>query len=407
MSRFLKYLDDENFIRWICDNDQEEILDNDAEKQHFASILKKILKELNIKEARLSPAERDEILNLLLKEIESSPNPSLKVVAKNRLTISLIRYAAAALILLGVGAGLYLLLPQKEDTYTKYFSQDKPVQPNNTTQLILADGRIIDIDSKNASIQYDKDKIIINRKDTISLNEGKKEPSGRLSKDGEITSSSSALVFNHIVTPYGRTAQLTLPDGSSVHLNAGTQFKYPSIFSAFKREVVLKGEAYFEVARNEQKPFIVNANDQAIIRVLGTHFNVSAYEDENSVKTTLVEGSVKVLSKISGRSLQISPGQQVDMDAEGGLNMKKVNTEEYTSWIDGVFLFDKESFSSVLKKVERYYNIRFAFGDPSKGDIKISGKLNLKTELEEIIEVLQTTSSTSINSIKGGYYVIK
>jgi ferric-dicitrate binding protein FerR (iron transport regulator) len=170
---------------------------------------------------------------------------------------------------------------------------------------------------------------------------------------------------------------------------------------------VLKGEAYFEVARNEQKPFIVNANDQAIIRVLGTHFNVSAYEDENSVKTTLVEGSVKVLSKISGRSLQISPGQQVDMDAEGGLNMKKVNTEEYTSWIDGVFLFDKESFSSVLKKVERYYNIRFAFGDPSKGDIKISGKLNLKTELEEIIEVLQTTSSTSINSIKGGYYVIK
>jgi len=397
MSRFIKYLNDENFIRWICDNDQEEILDNDVEKQRFASILKRILKELDIKEARLSPAEKDEILNLLLKEIESSPNPSLRVVSRNRLTISLVRYAAAAIILLAVGAGLYLLLPEKEDPYTKYFSQEKPIETVNTTQLILADGRVIDIDSKNADIQYNQGKIIINRNDTLSMAEVKKETSA----------SSAVTALNQVIIPYGRTAQLELPDGSIVHLNAGTHFKYPPIFRASTREVILKGEAYFEVARNEQKPFIVNANDKATIKVLGTHFNVSAYEDENSVKTTLVEGSVNVSSRISGRSLQISTGQQADMDADGELNMKKVNTEEYTSWINGVFLFDKESFRSVLRKVERYYNIRFAFEEPSIGDIKISGKLNLKTEPEEIIEVLQATSSTSINSIKGGYYVIK
>ncbi|OFY40706.1 MAG: hypothetical protein A2X18_11650 [Bacteroidetes bacterium GWF2_40_14] len=394
MNRFIKYLDDENFIRWICNNDPDGIQDKNDNKQQFASMLKKILNELNIKEAHLSQDERTEILNRLLQEIESSPKSSMRVVTGKWSIANLTRYAAAALIVLAMGTSLYLLLPQKEDSYTKYFSQETQIQSNNNTQIILADGRVIDIDSKNANIQYDKDKIIIDRNDTLS-------------KEKDLSSISSAIALNQIIIPYGRTARLTLPDGSTVHLNAGTHFKYPPSFSKHTREVMLKGEAYFEIASDKQRPFIVNANDRALIKVLGTHFDVSAYEDDNSVKTTLVEGSISISSTVNDKWSLVAPGEQVEMNAQGKMTVKQVDTEQYTSWREGIFMFDKESFSSVLKKVERYYNIRFAFEEPLRGEIKISGKLNLNTEMEEIIEVLQTTSSTSISSIKGGYYVVK
>lgn len=396
MSRFIKYLNDENFIRRIFDNDHEGQKNDNPEKQHFASMLKKILTELDVKETRLSPAEKEEILNRLLHEINGLDRKNNQFLGY-RFRTAITRYAAAALILITAGTLGYLMLKEKQEPYAKYFSREKQIETANATQLILADGRVIDIDSKNANIQYNQGKIIINRNDTLSMTEVKKE----------ISASSAVIALNQVIIPYGHTAQLELPDGSIVHLNAGTHFSYPPVFGKSSREVLLKGEAFFEVERDERKPFIVNANDQAIIKVLGTHFNVSAYEEENSVKTTLVEGSVKVSSKISGRSLQISPGQQIDIDSQGGLEIKEVNTDQYTSWINGVFLFDKESFRSVLKRVERYYNIRFAFEDESKGDIRISGKLNLQTEMEELIEILQTTSSTSINSIKGGYYVVK
>ncbi|MCK9304122.1 MAG: FecR domain-containing protein [Bacteroidales bacterium] len=402
MNRFIKYLNDENFIRQICNNDHEDQHKNNPEKQHFATMLKKILTELNIKEARLSAAEKEEILSRLLHDIDSSGSTNKRISgqsfrASHSFLTSITKYAAAVLILISAGALGYMLCHQEKDQYTKYFSQEKPIETSNSTQLILADGRVIDIDSKNTNIQYNQGKIIINRNDTLAMAEGGKE----------VTDCPSASALNHVIIPYGRTARLELPDGSIVHLNAGTSFSYPPVFCKSSRDVLLKGEAFFEVIRDEKKPFMVNANDQATIKVLGTHFNVSAYEDENSVKTTLVEGSVKVLSIISGKSMQISPGQQVGADKEGNLNLEKVNTEQFTSWINGVFLFDKESFSSILKRVERYYNIRFALDDESKGDIRISGKLNLKAEMEEIIEILQTTSSTSINNIKGGYYVVK
>ncbi len=415
MNRFLKYLDDENFLRQICNNDPEMITEVNEEKKQFASLLIKVLTELNIKEPQLSPGDRKEILNRLLQEIENPAQKRIQTVIEGRSRNSagirristITRYAAAALLLLTIGAGIYLLLPRKEDPYTKYFAQEAKIQPNNSTRIILSDGRVIDVDSKNADIQYEKDKIIINQKDTLLLSSREKEGSGSLPDEKEMKEGTPHEAFNHIIIPHGRTASLTLPDGSTVYLNAATQIKYPVSFGKRSREVMLKGEAYFEVSKDKQRPFIVNANNQALIKVLGTHFDVSAYDDDNIVKTTLVEGSITVSSITSKQSSLVSPGEQVEMDMQGKMIVRKVNTEQYTSWREGLFLFDKESFGSVLKKLERYYNIRFAFEEPMKGEIKISGKLNLKTDLEEIIEILQTTSSTTINTLKDGYYVVK
>lgn len=401
MSRFLNYFDDEDFIRWICENDSVENLELNNEQNQVALIIKRFLSELNIKDTRLSSSDREEILSRLLLEIDNSAKT--KFIFKR---MPVVKYAAAILVFILIGIGVYNVLPQKEDPYTKYFSQDTPIEPTNTTQIILADGRIIEIDSKNASIHYEKDKVIINNSDTLSLLDTE-EDSVAHEYINDIPESSALITYNNIIIPYGSTAMLTLPDGSNVYLNAGSNFKYPIKFSGQTRQVMLIGEAFFEVESNKNKPFVVNANNQALIKVIGTDFDVHAYNDETSVKTTLVQGSIKVSSMLTDEWSMVSPGEQIEMDRQGNMTIKKVNTDHYTSWVNGVFLFDNESFGSVLKKIERYYNIRFAFEDSIKAEIKISGKLNLKTELEEVVDVLQTTSVTSISSIKDGYYVVK
>jgi len=401
MSRFLNNFNDEDFIRWICENDSVDTRELNREQQQIAFVLKKLLSELNITDARLSTSEREEILSRLLVEIDNS--------AKTKFIFNItpvVKYAAAILVFILIGIGIYNILPQREDPYNKYFSQDTPIEPTNTTQIILADGRIIEIDSKNASIHYEKDKVIINKSDTLSLINTVEDSVGhRYTKD--TSASSTNITYNNIIIPYGRTAMLTLSDGSNVYLNAGSNFKYPTIFDGQTRQVMLIGEAFFEVESDKNKPFVVNANNQVLINVIGTVFDVHAYNDETSIKTTLVQGSIKVSSLLTNEWSMVSPGEQIEMDKQGNMVIKKVNTDHYISWVNGIFLFDKESFGRVLKKIERYYNIRFAFEDSLKTEIKISGKLNLNAELEEVLEVLQTTSQTSISSIKEGYYVVK
>ncbi len=401
MSRFLNNFNDEDFIRWICENDSVDTRELNREQKQIAFVLKKLLSELNITDARLSTSEREEILSRLLVEIDNS--------AKTKFIFNItpvVKYAAAILVFILIGIGIYNILPQREDPYNKYFSQDTPIEPTNTTQIILADGRIIEIDSKNASIHYEKDKVIINKSDTLSLINTVEDSVGhRYTKD--TSASSTNITYNNIIIPYGRTAMLTLSDGSNVYLNAGSNFKYPTIFDGQTRQVMLIGEAFFEVESDKNKPFVVNANNQVLINVIGTVFDVHAYNDETSIKTTLVQGSIKVSSLLTNEWSMVSPGEQIEMDKQGNMVIKKVNTDHYISWVNGIFLFDKESFGRVLKKIERYYNIRFAFEDSLKTEIKISGKLNLNAELEEVLEVLQTTSQTSISSIKEGYYVVK
>lgn len=195
--------------------------------------------------------------------------------------------------------------------------------------------------------------------------------------------------YNTIETPKGGQYQIILPDGTKIWLNSASIFKYPASFSDFKeRKVELSGEAYFEVSKNKQQPFIVKTDKQEI-EVLGTHFNVNAYKDEPNNRTTLLEGSVKVLIS-GGNNVIIEPGQQV-LVASGTINVKNVDTEAIIDWKNDEFVFNNENLGSIMRKIARWYNVDVVFIDTEVSKETFSGSLSRKNTISEILKTLELT----------------
>ncbi|HEY6913248.1 MAG TPA: FecR domain-containing protein, partial [Paludibacter sp.] len=170
--------------------------------------------------------------------------------------------------------------------------------------------------------------------------------------------------YNLIEVPYGKQSQVTLYDGTKVWLNSGTTFRYPVSFSDKLREVYMEGEAFFEVAKNAEQPFVVNAG-QLKIQVLGTRFNVCAYPDDQQFSATLDEGSVMAINISNGKTLRLNPGEQVILDRETNLmNHISVDTALYTSWKENMLKFEDAPFEEVIKKMERWYDVKIKV-DPS------------------------------------------
>jgi len=172
--------------------------------------------------------------------------------------------------------------------------------------------------------------------------------------------------YNTIQTPKGGQYQVRLPDGTKVWLNAASSLTYPASFLALNnRSVKLIGEAYFEVAKDKDKPFLV-ATEKQTVEVLGTHFNVNSYPDEASTKTTLLEGAVKIMTKNSTKILK--PGQEANVTVN--IDISTVNTEEAIAWKNGYFRFDDEQLESIMRKISRWYDVEVTYRDEA-----------LKTEL--------------------------
>ncbi|MGI4021556.1 MAG: FecR family protein [Janthinobacterium lividum] len=161
--------------------------------------------------------------------------------------------------------------------------------------------------------------------------------------------------YNTITIPKGCQYHVSLPDGTQVFLNSESSLTYPITFLGDKRSVSLKGEAYFEVAKNAHLPFVVDVNGKQKIQVLGTHFNVEAYADENVINTTLLEGSVKILS--AQKEAILKPGQMAVNQTAQSLQIKQANLEEVMAWKNGLFIFNNESITSIMKKISRWYNV--------------------------------------------------
>ncbi len=167
----------------------------------------------------------------------------------------------------------------------------------------------------------------------------------------------NAVVYNTMSTPKGRQFQLTLPDGTKVWLNAASTIRYPTAFSGAERKVDITGEAYFEVTKGVT-PFVVNADNRAEITVLGTHFNVNSYSNEERLATTLLEGSVRVSKGNTSR--QIRPGEQA-LVTESVQVVSGVNTAQVVAWKDGLFDFDGASLEQVMRQLERWYDIEVVY----------------------------------------------
>ncbi len=198
--------------------------------------------------------------------------------------------------------------------------------------------------------------------------------------------------LNKLVVPYGRRTNLTLPDGTEVWLNSGTQLDFPSEFTGDRREIRVNGEIFINVAHNPRIPFVVHAQDMDI-HVQGTSFNISAYHDDSRKTVVLVEGKVRI--ETAGRhTAELLPNEKLEIK-DNDITKEFVNVSEYISWTRGILEFDGTPVSEILKKIGRYYNVQFE----SSPDIKLndktcSGKLFLSNNLDSVMTSVSVLSST-------------
>jgi len=248
----------------------------------------------------------------------------------------------------------------------------------NGATITLANGKLIQLSDKKLGVVVGED---LKYNDGAAVQGGDPDPV----RSGALRSkfiSGSQLTAS---TAKGQTYQFTLPDGTKVWLNADSKLEFPSKFVNSKtRNVKLSGEGYFEVAKDKAHPFIV-ATDKQEVEVLGTHFNINSYDDEGSVKTTLLEGSVKV------NEVVLKPGQQSVLEA-GKIAVENVDTEEAVAWKNGKFVFEYESIESVMRKLARWYNIDVVY-EGSIGEKTFSGSISRSDNISKILEKITYTQN--------------
>lgn len=230
-------------------------------------------------------------------------------------------------------------------------------------------------------------------------------------KDGQIkytaagpnqNTPSSGNQLNTLTIPKGGQYRLTLPDGTLVYLNSASSLTYPAKFTEPERKVTLIGEAYFEVAKNREMPFIVNVNDKQQIRVLGTHFNVEAYADEETVNTTLLEGLVKILYK--NQAALLKPGQIAINTIGTGLHITPADLEEVMAWKNGLFIFNNENITSVMKKISRWYDVEVVFKGNME-NVNFLGNYSRTKSLASLLKNIQLMGEVNI-SIEGRRIIV-
>lgn len=200
---------------------------------------------------------------------------------------------------------------------------------------------------------------------------------------------------NHLVIPKGKTYQLLLSDGTRIWLNSETEITYPTRFVGNKREITLIGEAFFEVAKNKEKPFIVNANGMEV-KVLGTSFNVSCYTADKTISTTLIEGSVSVKTE-NKKTVTITPSEQFTYNRDNAkTDIRIVNTELFTSWIDGKYIFKDATLEDIVKKLQRWYDFSVNYEDESLKYNHYSLIAERETNLDQLLEVISYTSNIKL-----------
>lgn len=293
-----------------------------------------------------------------------------------------LRISAAASLLLVLSFGFWLHRQQKHVMQLAVSKNKSDVAPGgNRATLTLANGTEIGLDSASNGEIAQQGGVTVT-----------KTKSGQVIYNlADLASSAPAAEgYNTIATPRGGQYQVILPDGSHVWLNAASSIRFPTVFRNNERKVEINGEAYFEVAKDKTKPFRVLSGEQTV-EVLGTHFNVMAYDDEKAIITTLLEGSVAV-SNQKGRVI-IKPNQNVTMQRNGStLTVNETDVEAAVMWKNGYFHFDDEPIEGIMRKISRWYNVEIVY----KGNIAgktFGGNISRFKNVSELLDVLQTTGS--------------
>ena len=394
MEQLSKYIENKNFIHWVLEPDEElETWWNQFENEHPEEkrnirLARKVLLKFRTTNQSLSEEEKITLFSRVLRQVEERQRNG----KGRRIIIGMLKYAAVALLFFSIGA---LLFYKQNQFNPKFLAQQLSEQvPENVARLIRANGQNITLINNKSVLQYKSNGKLVVNNDTLK---------------SDLSKPDSETTLNQLIIPYGKTSEVLLSDGTKVFLNAGSRLVYPEIFKGKTREVFLIGEAFFDVKHDKDHPFIVQLSDIRV-KVLGTRFNISAYTADNVIETVLAEGSVVMDKNYAGifeKSIVLVPDQMASFDrTTKDTRVKAVNVNNYILWTKGVLQFENTDLNRITKKLERFYNIRIRFADPLLGGLRISGKLELKEDRDEICDRIARAASVNIVKKELGLYEI-
>ncbi len=379
-SLFQRYLDNQ------CSPREIRLLLSHFKIDENAALLRKLIQNESEKiDETLSNADHTSLLETTFQKIKKS------IAAGDELNKALVvpfykqvwfrACAAAVVIFLLVVPAYHLVNKKNERTIAQNENRTikTDVQPGRSNAILTLDnGQTIMLDSAaDGTLAQQGDIKVLKMNDRIDYQSG----NGKANEKP---------VYNTITTAKGNDYQLVLSDGSKVWLNAASSIRFPTAFTGNERKVEITGEAYFEVAHNPAKPFKVDfknaADGNGEIEVLGTHFNVNTYTDEQDVKTTLLEGSVKITS--ADKSQRLSPGEQATLTADAITLKKDVDVSQVTAWKDGYFLFNNTDIQTIMRQVARWYDVEVQFEGKIPAD-GFTGRISRNVPLSKFLKVLE------------------
>lgn len=288
-------------------------------------------------------------------------------------------WTAAAAVVAILGICIYFFT--KEPSDNRFANTIPP--GTNKAMLILSSGEQISLkEAKNGLLALQSTMKIMKSEGGEIIYTSRPDPAP--SKNGARLQESAVTGINKMITPRGGQYKVTLPDGTKVWLNAASTLSYPVSFAGqTDRKVELNGEAYFEVAKDKLHPFLVQSKTQ-LVKVLGTHFNISSYQDDASTQTTLVEGSVLV------NMVALKPGQQA-VNSGSLIKIRSVDPDGVIAWKNGEFSFRKESLERIMKQLARWYDVEVVYQDKQVADQLFGGTISKFSDISEVLRMLELT----------------
>jgi transmembrane sensor len=364
--------DHQRFIEWLKTapiNEVEQVIDE------YNSIPQQF---------QLQIEDKDEQLVLQIEKAIDQYQLGKKVSIQrgNKFVMWRFIYRSAAAILVISLAGYLLYLVQQKNVERSPIRVPEQTVTNealpggNKARLTLGDGSVVSLDDAGNG------QIALQGKTQITkLTNGQLVYSSADNEEPEV-------LFNVLTTPRGGQFKLTLPDGSNVWLNSASSIKYPTAFVNKERKVEVSGEVYFEIAHNAGKPFLANVGAMDI-KVFGTHFNVNAYYDEATIKTTLLQGGVSV-SK-AGIAATLKPGQQAQLGSSGTFKLvDEVDLDEVMAWKNGYFSFNKADLKTVMRQIARWYDVEITY-EGAIPERQFVGKISRNSNASDVLKILQET----------------